>query len=93
MAVSKPLTAANVDQIVSDYAEGEAIADIAIDIGCSRDTVKRVLTANGIAIRSRGRQSLESERTCSSFERMKEDAAFGSMQLLMAIQRAGLLPA
>jgi hypothetical protein len=66
--------------------------DVAKRLGRTRDGVLRVLRANGVKIRPRGNLVAEARSECPSFKLMCEEAAFGSTQLLMALQRTGLRP-
>lgn len=90
---SKPWTGPEIDLAIKRYRTGESLREIGRSLHRDKDALIRVLRANNVEIRRQGRPSLESERKCSSFERMKEEAAFGSLQLLLAIERAGLRPA
>lgn len=89
---SNPVTMAEANQVIRLYLNDTSALEIAGMLGRSKDTVLAVLRANHVPIRPRGRPSNDSGERCPAFERMIEKAKFGSVQLLAAIQRAGVRP-
>jgi hypothetical protein len=90
---SKPVTLAEARRAITLYQADISAAEVAGMLGRSKDTVLAILRANHVPIRRRGAPGYDrASEKCGAFEKMAEDARFGSQMLLAAIQRAGVRP-